>query len=98
MHLMNEYPAEVGAQVLDLVEMLHPDDGAVGALQGVVAYIGITCVASGKVLDPGIHPDPHQLLTGSCKPVCRISAEHVNDPVEARDAAVVQRQCQSSPI
>ena len=84
-YLMNEYPAEVGAQVLDRVEMLHPEDCAVGALQGVVSYIGITCVAPGKALDPGIHPDLHQLLTGSCQPVCRISsAQHVNDPVEAR--------------
>src|SRR5580704_8779362 len=84
-YLMNEHPAEVGPQVLDLVEVLHPDDGAIGALQGVVSYIGRTCVAPGKVLDPGIHPDLRQLLTGSCPPVCWISsAQHVNDPVEAR--------------
>jgi hypothetical protein len=52
---MSGYPAEVGSQVLDLVEVLHPDDGAIGALQGVVSHIGITSVAPGKVLDPDLH-------------------------------------------
>lgn len=84
-YLMNEHPAEVGPQVLDLVEVLHPEDCAIGALQGVVSYIGISCVAPGKALDPAIHRDLHQLLTGSRQPVCGISsAQHVNDPVEAR--------------
>jgi hypothetical protein len=96
-HLVNEHPAEVGSQVLDLVEMLHPKDCAVGALQGVSSYIWISCAAPGEALDLGIHRDLHQLLTGSCQPVCGKSAEHLMTPFEARDATVVQRQCQSSP-
>ena len=84
-YLMNEHPAEVGPQILDLVEMLYPEDCAVGALQGVVSYVRISCVAPGQALDPAIHRDLRQLLTGSCPPVCEISsAQHVNDPVEAR--------------
>jgi hypothetical protein len=52
-HLMNEYPAEVGSQVLHPVEVLHSDDGAIGALLGVVSHIGITSVVPGKVLIRG---------------------------------------------
>jgi hypothetical protein len=54
-HLMNEYPAEVGSRILDLFD--HPDDGAIGALQGVVSLMGITRVAPDKGPGLSIHPD-----------------------------------------
>ena len=78
--LTDKYLAEVGPQVLDLLEALQPSHSVVGALQGITGQGGVPCVPQGQALDPGILPDLRQLLAGSCQDVCGIKAVHVKRP------------------
>ena len=90
--LADENLAEVGPQVLDLLEVLKPGHGVVGALQRIIGQGRVPCVPQRQPPDPGILQDLGQLLAGSCLDVYGIDAVHVNDLGEGQDG-VAGRRC-----
>src|SRR5262249_12821211 len=90
--LPDEDLADIGPQVLDLLEVLKPGHGVVGALQGIIGQGGMPCVPQRQPTDPGILQDLGQLLAGSWRDVYGIDIVHVNDLGEGRDG-VAGRRC-----